>query len=41
MITQVAIDVLEAVVPEEDEVAPPDLPESLDAEMDYILKVPK
>ena len=40
MIVQVTVDVLKAVVPEEDEVASPDLLKSLHAQVDDIVKVP-
>ena len=40
MVVQVPVDVLEAVVPEEDQVAPLDLLQPLHAEVDDIVEVP-
>ena len=40
MVAQVAVDVLEAVVPVEDQVAPLERPQAGDAELDHILEVP-
>ena len=40
VVAQVAVDVLEAVVPVEDQVAPLERPQAGDAELDYILEVP-
>jgi hypothetical protein len=40
VVAQVAVDVLEAVVPVEDQVAPLERPQPGDAELDHILEVP-
>ena len=40
MVAQVAVDVLEAVVPVEDQVALPQGPEASGAQLDHGLKVP-
>ena len=41
MVGEVAVNVLEAVVPEEDQVAALDLLKPLDAEVDHVVEVPR
>ena len=41
MVSQVTVDVLQAVVPVKDQVAPTHAPHTLDNQVDHLMKVPK